>query len=93
MCKVISFRLDQNNPREAEALSILDDRLSQGFSTRHTLTEALLLLDSSKFRSLDNGALNDLTNQIIELLASVDSNSTHKEKSYDISAKQEKCYY
>lgn len=89
MSKVISFRLNPENPREAEALTILEDWLSQGFSTRHTLTEALLMLDSRKSQLLDIGALTDLTNQIQEFLSRVEMASTQKIRNDDISSKQE----
>jgi hypothetical protein len=88
MSKVISFRLNPNNSREAEALTILDDWLSQGFSTRHTLTEAILRLDSDKSRALDNGTLNDLSHQIQELLARVEMVSTQKIRNDDIPSKR-----
>lgn len=42
MSEVISFRLDPNNPREAQALEVLRARREEGYSTRHVLTEALL---------------------------------------------------
>ena len=89
MSKVISFRLNPNNPREAEALIILHDWLSQGFSTRHTLTEALLMLDARKSHPFDNRSLDDLTNQIKELLANVGTRSIHKTKNTNISPRQE----
>jgi len=72
MSVVISFRLNPDNPREAEALTILDDWLSQGFSTRYTITEALLNLDSSNSQTPDKEIWNDLSNQIKELLASIE---------------------
>lgn len=87
MSKVISFRLNPDNPRVVEALAILDGWLSQGFSTRHTLTEALLLLDSRKSLSLDKGTLNDLSQQIQTLLGKIEMGSTHKIKHNDASPK------
>jgi hypothetical protein len=42
MSQVISFRLDQNNPREAWALSVLSGMQEQGYQVRHILTEALV---------------------------------------------------
>ncbi len=89
MSKVISFRLNPDNPREAEALTILDAWLSRGFSTRHTLTEALLQLDSGQPRSPDNGTLNDLSNQIQALLEKVETGSIRKIENENISSKQE----
>ena len=44
MSRVIGFRLDPANPREAAALTILLNWQERGFSTRHTLTEALIRL-------------------------------------------------
>lgn len=69
MSKVISFRLNPENPREAEALTILNDWLSQGFSTRYIMTEALM--NSAHSQVSDSASLNDLLNQIKELLTSI----------------------
>jgi hypothetical protein len=42
MSKVISFRLDPNNPREAQALEFLRNKPADGFSSRRILTDALI---------------------------------------------------
>lgn len=42
MSVVISFRLNPDNPREAQALEILRNKQSEGFSPRRVLTDALL---------------------------------------------------
>ena len=89
MSKVISFRLNPENPREAEALTILESWISQGFSTRHTLTEALLMLDSRNSRPLDNEAFKDLSRQIQELIARVEMGATHKIMDIDTLSKPE----
>jgi len=47
MSEVISFRLDRNNPREAQALDVLKKGQEVGYSLRHILTEALLALEAS----------------------------------------------
>ncbi len=47
MSEVICFRLDQNNPREAQALAVLRKGQEAGYSLRHTLTEALLALEAA----------------------------------------------
>ena len=73
MSKVISFRLNSDNSRDAKALAILQDWLSQGFSTRHTITEALLNLNSTNSEITDNSVLIDLSRQINELLNSIES--------------------
>ena len=88
MSKVISFRLNLTNPREAEALTVLQDWLFQGFSTRHTITEALLCLDSATSRGTDNGVLNDLSDQIKELLDNIEMGSSSEMTNADIPAKE-----
>jgi hypothetical protein len=45
MSEVISFRLNKNNPREAQAFEVLNTWIEQGFSARFILTKALLELD------------------------------------------------
>jgi len=42
MSEVISFRLDNTNPREAQGLEVLNAWVEKGFSTRFILTTALL---------------------------------------------------
>jgi acetolactate synthase regulatory subunit len=42
MSEVISFRLDKSNPREKQALERLNLWISQGYSIRFILTQALL---------------------------------------------------
>ena len=42
MSKVYSFRLDSDNPREAQAIEVIDNWVSQGYSLRNLLTEALI---------------------------------------------------
>ncbi|MFC2055056.1 hypothetical protein ACFLV7_12300 [Chloroflexota bacterium] len=42
MSKVYSFRLDADNPREAQAREVIDVWVSQGYSLRHILTDALI---------------------------------------------------
>ena len=76
MSNVISFRLNPENPREAEALTVLQDWLTQGFSTRHTITEALLKLDASNSHTAENQVLEDLSHQIKELLGNFESGSS-----------------
>ena len=47
MSRMIGFRLDPDNPREAQALAVLERGQEAGYSTRHILTEALLALEAS----------------------------------------------
>jgi hypothetical protein len=43
----IGFRLDPHNPREAQALAVLEQGKAAGYKARHILTEALLALEAS----------------------------------------------
>ena len=45
MSKVYSFRLDENNPREAQAREVINAGAEDGYSLRYIVTEALLGLD------------------------------------------------
>ena len=48
MSEVISFRLNPDNPREAQALEILRAKQAEGFSSRRVLTDALIGMVSKK---------------------------------------------
>jgi hypothetical protein len=64
MSEVISFRLDPNNPREAQALGVLASFQERGYSARHILTEALLKFDHA-------GIEHELQAQMAEILAAM----------------------
>ena len=40
MSQVFSFRLDEDNPREAQALQVIKTWASKGYSLRYILVEA-----------------------------------------------------
>jgi hypothetical protein len=42
MSEVFSFRLSEDNPREVKAKEVIETRISQGYSLRYVLTEALI---------------------------------------------------
>ena len=42
MSKVYSFRLDENNPREAQAKEVIDAWVSMGFSLRQIIIDTLI---------------------------------------------------
>ena len=42
MSKVYSFRLDENNPREAQARGVVEAWVAQGYSLRHQLVDVLI---------------------------------------------------
>ena len=48
MSEVISFRLNPDNPREAQALDILRTKQAEGFSSRRILTDALINMVTEK---------------------------------------------
>jgi len=51
MSEVISFRLDPNNPREAQALQVLERMITQGYSVRFIMSEALVKFGANKIDS------------------------------------------
>jgi len=51
MSEVISFRLDPDNPREAQALEILRSKQAEGYSSRRLLTDALIGMVTKKGRN------------------------------------------
>jgi hypothetical protein len=69
MSDVISFRLSDKNQRETQAKGVLEAWVKKGYSFRHIMTEALLLLGNH-----DDGSINiygvtetiDRLNRLIE---------------------------
>jgi hypothetical protein len=51
MSRVFSFRLDENNPREAQAIQILQTWANQGYSLRYVIIMALLALTDKNKQS------------------------------------------
>jgi len=45
MCKVYSFRLNDNNPRESQAREVIEAWIGEGYSLRHVIVEALQILE------------------------------------------------
>jgi hypothetical protein len=71
MSRVIGFRLDENNRREAQALLILGQWQEKGYSTRHILTEALIGLDRSDGDGREDSQIDEVLvvlNQVREQL-------------------------
>ena len=72
MSEVISFRLDEDNPREARAREVLRAWYAQGYSVRHILTEALLRLEESQKEAGESAfaldEVNQTLNQVIQML-------------------------
>jgi hypothetical protein len=57
MSKVYSFRLDENNPREAQAREVIDAWVSKGYSLRHIIVDALNIYNKKKISSDEGGVL------------------------------------
>lgn len=77
MSKVISFRLDEKNPREAQALTVLQQRLSEGYSIRQILVDALLSLSNFDKSSKNHSSIHEINQtlfQLRELLSQVVTN-------------------
>jgi hypothetical protein len=53
MSKVYSFRLDKNNPREAQAREVINAWVSKGYSLREIMTKALIFYRSEENHSDD----------------------------------------
>jgi len=72
MSKVYSFRLDENNPREAQARDVIDAWASKGYALRHIIIEALI-----QFSGEDSykGELEDILEQISSMLLNVNKES------------------
>lgn len=65
MSKIYSFRLDEDNPREAQARQVIEAWASRGYSLRYILVEAILAYANKEARQTD---LSSALEQIITLL-------------------------
>ena len=71
MSKVLSFRLCEENPREAKALDILKKWREDGYSLRHKITDAILKLDDDQAppqQNIIDDVFLDQLKQIIQAL-------------------------
>ena len=76
MSEVISFRLNKDNPREAQALEILKAWCLRGYSVRYLITEMLLMLNDPGQESMTDNAireLNSVLNQVNKLLEKIEN--------------------
>jgi len=76
MSKVYSFRLDADNPREAQAKEVIDTWVSQGYSLRHILTDALINYQDTG--SVEIG-FEKVFDQLSELVQGLENGVTKKE--------------
>jgi hypothetical protein len=67
MSEVFSFRLSDQNPREAQAREVIDAWVRQGYSLRHILTEALLLLYRQE-NSTQTGDFSEMIDRLSRLV-------------------------
>lgn len=67
MSKVYSFRLNTDNPREAKAEEVINAKSKEGYSLRYIVTEALLGLDNSEYKT-SALELSGTLDQLIEML-------------------------
>ena len=68
MSKVYSFRLDENNPREAQAKEVIDAWASKGYSLRHIIIDALIFYHN---QDSQNNELEDILKKITQLLGAM----------------------
>jgi hypothetical protein len=69
MSKVFSFRLSDDNSREAQAREVIQAWVGEGYSLRHVIVEALL---SYKKVKEGHGELNFIVKQLEDLILSLD---------------------
>ena len=69
MSKVYSFRLDESNPREAQAMEVINAWVCNGYSLRHILTEALNKLDDG------NDPLDGIDQLMVQLREMIEGSS------------------
>ena len=69
MSKVYSFRLDENNPREAQAREVIDAWVSKGYSLRQVVVNTMLNVSKEDDPSKD---LEKLVEKLGILLKKVD---------------------
>ncbi len=80
MSKVFSFRLREDNPREIQAQEVIEAWISQGYSLRHILTEALIQYGN---RGSRNEEIADLIEQLRDLVKQTSSERIARDTSSD----------
>lgn len=73
MSKVYSFRLNDENPREARAREVIEAWVEEGYSLRYVIVEALV---SFKKEGLRQGDVNSLVEKLQDLILSIDKSET-----------------
>lgn len=68
MSDVFSFRLSDKNPRETQAREVIEAWVKQGYSLRHIITEALLLLSNHENNSVKSGDIAETVDRLSRLV-------------------------
>ena len=68
MSKVYSFRLNNNNPREAQSREVIEAWVEEGYSLRHVVVEALL---SYKMDDVGQRDINSIIEKLQDLILSI----------------------
>lgn len=77
MSKIISFRLNEMNIRESQALEILKGWLDQGYSVRRVIVEALIRYDTNNQNNGKND-LDDLEEKLTKIIRLFESGGFEK---------------
>jgi hypothetical protein len=83
MSEVISFRLNKENPREAQAYEVLKIWQGQGYSIRQTITEALLRPDEPQTQPVPSETIdeiNELLSQVRRMLLETENRDYSSQK-------------
>lgn len=75
MSKVYSFRLDGDNPREAQAKGVIQAWVGEGYSLRHVVVEALLSFHN---KDVGHSELNEVIEQLQDLILTLDRSPASK---------------
>jgi hypothetical protein len=71
MSKVYSFRLSDDNPREAQAREVIEVWAEDGYSLRHLVVDAMLIYSRNKFNNED---LNTIAEYLEKILIRIEQN-------------------
>jgi len=83
MSKVYSFRLSGDNPREAQAKGVIQAWVTEGYSLRHVVVDALL---SYKKEAAGQDELNSVVEQLQDLILALDKQPSPKSSEASLSS-------
>ena len=73
MSKVYSFRLNDDNPREAQARAVIEAWVGEGYSLRHVVVDALIVYQKVE---LEQSELYSVIEQLQNLIISLEKEPT-----------------